>query len=61
MIKYRQLAVIYFCSPMYMPILAATANKGLSGDTYAFDVISSGIFGSVTHSPDAINSDSGIV
>lgn len=46
---------------MYMPILAATAKKGLSGDTYAFDVISSGIFGSVTHSPDAINSDSGIV
>lgn len=44
-----------------MPMLYATSNSGSFGETYALDVISSGIFGSVTHSPDATNSDSGIV
>ena len=44
-----------------MPISYATDNNGSSGDTYAFDVIKSGIFGSWTTSPAAINSDKGTV
>lgn len=39
----------------------ATSSSGLSGEIYAFDVINSGIFGSLTHSPDATNSASGMV
>ena len=42
-------------------MLCATSSNGLSGETYAFDVISSGILGSATHSPDETNSASGIV
>ena len=55
------MGIFYFVSPIYIPILWATSNNGSSGDTYAFDVINSGIFGSDTCSPADTNSDNDIV